>query len=540
MSSNHIASVLLALALTPAAAAAQEPALTIDLGDGVKLELVLVKKGEFEQGSPADEAGRGADETARQVTISRDFYMGKSPVTRGQFARFVRESSYRTEAEQGTSGGYGFDGTGLVQRKEFTWRNPGFTQTDEHPVCLVTYDDARAFTAWLSKKAGRTIDLPTEAQWEFACRAGSTTPYYNGASDLEADEIAWFKSNSGNGTRPVGQKKPNGLGLHDLCGNVYEWCRDWYGPYEAGPATDPDETRSDRSDKPRRVLRGGSWLKESRHCRSAARFRNAPGSRNADNGFRVVAAVAAPAPGGAAPQPPSSSGVAGSASTQPAPQQVPVPSPGPAPSISTVPPAQPAPARVERQPASPARPAAAPASTGSFTFLGTLCFGLVLIAVIGLVVIVIKRLTRPRAFGDFTDASFRDPGAQPFPRQPPQWQTRAVPRIVADGFWLDTSDLDVGSVVRYGCRVNNQEQSGQVTVESVTKALFIYTGGTPSAIDILEIIPSTGGVFPTDPNAGLDEPARFGATLPPRRPPPAPKPSTRPSAPPSTGYPSAY
>jgi hypothetical protein len=168
------------------------------------------------------------------------------------------------------------------------------------------------------------------------------------------------------------------------------------------------------------------------------------------------------------------------------------------------------------------------------------CFGLTVIAVIGLVVIVVKRLLRPRSYGDFSDASFRDPGAQPYPRQPPSWQARAVTRIVADGFWLDTSDIDLGSVVRYGCRVNNQEQSGQVTVESVTKALFIYTGGTPSAVEVLEILPSTGGVLPIDPNAGLDQPARFGTTIPPRRPPPAKKPSAPRSTPPSTGYPSAY
>jgi formylglycine-generating enzyme len=292
--------VLLLVLGTAAASQAADPTLSISLNKEAKLDLVLVHQGKFLQGSPATEAKRGDDETQREVTLTRDFYLGKFPVTCLQFDAFINETHYRTEAEVGTSGGFGWDGKALKQDKRFTWQTPGFEQDDNYPVTIITYADALAFCDWLSRKTGRAFTLPTEAQWEYAGRAGTTTAWHNGDAAEHAGEIAWFKPIAQNRTHLVDSMKPNAWGLY-MGGNVYEWCRDWYAPYPAGPATDPEQTNSKLSDKPRRVLRGGSWLREVQYTRSAARFRNAPGSRNADNSFRVLT-YAEPAPAKAAPK----------------------------------------------------------------------------------------------------------------------------------------------------------------------------------------------------------------------------------------------
>lgn len=431
MNLGCVASSFLALVWAVASVSAAEPTLTLDLGDGVQMELLLIPKGTFQQGSPVTEAGRGDDETPRQVTIRRDFYLGKFPVTRGQFERWVRATGYRTEAERGPSGGFGFDGAKLVQRKEFAWRNPGFRQTDTHPVTLVTFDDAQAFVAWLAKKTGRSVSLPTEAQWEYACRAGATTRFYNGDAAADAQAVAWFQANAGDGTRPVGQKQPNRFGLYDMCGNVYQWCRDWYGPYPPGAVTDPEETRSNLSEPSRRVLRGGSWLREVLHCRSAARYRNTPGSRNADNSFRIVVAV----------EPQREQDGAGQAFA------------GTTPVVLAV------------------THAGSPLAVAGMVLLGggLICFALAGGGVLAIVMLILLRRHRQGTRAD--------------------WLERLRPQIENDGFWLDTTGVAAGSVIRYRCSVLGEPRTGSLTVEPGAKRQFVYTGGRPSGIEVLAVVP---------------------------------------------------
>lgn len=447
-------------------ARAQE-GVALDLGDGIKLDLVFIKKGSFQQGSPATEPGRNADETGRQVTLTRDFYLGKFPVTRGQFGSFVRATGYRTEAESGPSGGYGFDGKGLVQRKEFTWRNPGFPQTDDHPVTLVTYKDAQAFLAWLAKKTGRAFDLPAEAQWEYACRAGTTTRFYSGASEDDARAIAWYKANAGKGTHPVGQKKPNAFGLFDMNGNVWQWCRDWYAPYEAGPVNDPQRDQPEGKETPRRVLRGGSWLREVAQCRAAARYRNAPGSRNADNGFRVMSLELE-----------KKEGVRGD-------QAAPV---------------------LRR--ASAGLPLVAAVS--DFMLF---CPLFVVAGVAALIIIVVlKNLGRMGA------------------GTPYRGDTRRRVRTVDDGFWFDPYYYPPGSLIHYRYWSGGIQRTGSTRVTQGPKGTFVYTGEVPSQVEVLDVVPPAQGVdYESNLGAQIPPQPRDEPALPPPMEPFAAEPSPPPA-----------
>ncbi|MCY2994492.1 MAG: formylglycine-generating enzyme family protein, partial [Planctomycetota bacterium] len=156
-------------------------------------------------------------------------------------------------------------------------------------VETVSWDEAVEFCKRLSevaeeRAAGRTYRLPTEAEWEYACRAGSTSKYSFGDSEAELGQHAWYDQNSGNTTHPVGGKSANAWGLYDMHGNVWEWCQDWHGAYGAGPASDSSGPGSASF----RVLRGGAWLDSGRNCRSAYRRGFEPGFRIRGRGFRVA------------------------------------------------------------------------------------------------------------------------------------------------------------------------------------------------------------------------------------------------------------
>jgi formylglycine-generating enzyme required for sulfatase activity len=283
--------------------------LVLDLGDGVKMEFMRIPKGKFTMGSPATEKGRKgkADEEKRhEVEITRDFYLGKHEVTNGQFALFVRETNYRTDGEKDARGSEGYDTE--AGRDEFnpkySWRNPGFVQTNDHPAILVSWNDAVRFCEWLSKKTGKSARLPTEAEWEYACRAGTTTRYYHG-DDSEArvqvgnladgthkkryPNAAATQAEDGYVfTSPVGRFKPNAFGLYDMHGNAYEWCQDWLGPYDGLNAKDPVRTEKAANARAERVIRSGSWKSPPDDGRSAARAGHVPQIGYSRTGMRVA------------------------------------------------------------------------------------------------------------------------------------------------------------------------------------------------------------------------------------------------------------
>ena len=170
-------------------------------------------------------------------------------------------------------------------------KSPSKFKAPQNPVEQVSWDEAVEFCRKLSelpeeKSAGYAYRLPTEAEWEYACRAGTTTKYSFGDSDSELDEYAWYgKAEAlGGTTHPVGEKKPNAWGLYDMHGNVWEWCQDWHGKYLSGPVTDPTGPSSGSF----RVFRGGGWSFISQDCRSAFRSGFSPGSRSHYLGFRVL------------------------------------------------------------------------------------------------------------------------------------------------------------------------------------------------------------------------------------------------------------
>jgi len=224
--------------------------------NSIGMKLIHIPAGEFMMGSPSDEKDRQNDEGPQhKVKISKSFYMGVYEVTQKQY-------------------------------KAVMGNNPSNFKGDNLPVENVSWDDTVEFCRKLSQKEGKTYRLPTEAEWEYACRAGTTTRFSFGDSDSGLDGYAWYSNNSGSKTHPVGQKNPNAFGLYDMHGNVWEWCQDWYGRsyYSNSPAVDPQGPDSGKA----RMLCGGSWGYNPWFCRSASRDWSSPDYRSSNLGFRVA------------------------------------------------------------------------------------------------------------------------------------------------------------------------------------------------------------------------------------------------------------
>jgi len=294
--------------------------LTLGLGGKTTLKLALVTGGDFRMGPTAGEVRRYDDDLSqRLITITRPFYMGIHPVTRGQFASFVQDANYTTQAEQA---GWAFAWSGSRWEKVAgaCWRKCGFEQDDDHPVVCVSFDDAVEFCGWLSRRSGRNVRIPTEAQWEYACRAGTNSVFLwgddpnggegwcNGADASAAKRQPLrmvFPWDDGFAfTSPVGRFRPNALGLYDMVGNAWQWTGDWFdlgfrwGHQWRTIRYDP----TGASAGSHKAVRGGSWMDGPAGCRSAARRPEPPGARLNILGFRVAADAPSVTP--PSPQPP--------------------------------------------------------------------------------------------------------------------------------------------------------------------------------------------------------------------------------------------
>jgi formylglycine-generating enzyme required for sulfatase activity len=235
------------------------PAAEKVITNSVGMTLRLIPAGTFQMGSPEVEKGRFDNERQHQVFLSRPFYLQTTPVTQGQWLAVMGNNPARFK-----KGG------------------------PECPVEGVSWNDAKEFISRLNEmEKTDTYRLPTEAEWEYACRAGTTTRFGCGDEEAKLQDYVWYGENSGGKTHPVGQKEPNTWGLHDMHGNVWEWCQDWYGEYPPRPVIDPPGPETGEY----RMLRGGSWYDLAWFLRSAVRSFRYPDFRSGGIGFRVARTV---------------------------------------------------------------------------------------------------------------------------------------------------------------------------------------------------------------------------------------------------------
>jgi formylglycine-generating enzyme required for sulfatase activity len=290
-------------------ALAEPPAKPEEHTNTLGMKLVRIAAGEFLMGSPDAEAERSEAEKLHRVRITRPYWLGKHEVTRGQFRKFVEATQYKTTLEQEAKPGFGFDAAtkSIEILPKFNWRETGYELNDEHPVFNVSWNDANAFCDWLSRIEKKKYRLPTEAEWEYACRAGTTTPFFTGESEAslrpaanmaDAAFLSKYTSATWSGdwndgfafTAPVGSYASNPWGLHDMAGNVWEWCADYYAaelPTKPALAIDPAGPQQGE----KHMVRGGAFTNRGKYLRSADRDCDRPKYRYNFTGLRVVCEI---------------------------------------------------------------------------------------------------------------------------------------------------------------------------------------------------------------------------------------------------------
>lgn len=310
---------------TPSVVRAAEPEV---ITNSIGMKLVVIPAGEFMMGAEEDRADTlnhfpycdpkwlDGELPRHKVRITKSFYMGQHEVTLAQFLKFYHAANYKVEIERDGQPSWGYQDGKLIESNRFRpWAPLAWKPEMDHPVIYVSWNDAVAFCEWLSKKEGKTYRLPTEAEWEYSCRAGTSSRYHFGDDQEElirfanaADQdrkviIASFdkdgkKTDTGTPfpflsrrdgyvwTAPVGKFKPNAFGLYDMHGNAWEWCSDWYGEdyYGKSPTDDPQGPVAGSS----RVLRGGGFRNTPVFLRCADRVDFVPSFRRDYSGFRVV------------------------------------------------------------------------------------------------------------------------------------------------------------------------------------------------------------------------------------------------------------
>ena len=265
--------------------------------------MVVIKPGQFQMGS-AD--GDADEQPVHAVTIPKPFAISRCEITVGQFRQFVEDAGYQTTAEKSGKGCnvWNADKKEVEQLPEHNWNNPGFKQTDDHPVVCVSWDDAQAYVKWLSHRTGAVYRLPTEAEWEYAARAGTPTPRYY-QDDLQCDyanglgqegksiaDSGWVLAECSDDhvyTAPVASYAENHFGLFDMLGNVWEWTQDcWHDNYNNAPNNGSAWLEKDGGICSRRLVRGGSWILIPQSVRSALRNGFITDDAYYDQGFRIA------------------------------------------------------------------------------------------------------------------------------------------------------------------------------------------------------------------------------------------------------------